>query len=148
MKRIKGVLLIGTFFAVAVLAVLATPGLSQAADATLVNIQPKGGENITGFQVDPETVTVTKNAIIVWMSSVPGIEIQVIFNEGKTCRDVTSVTDQKNPGFYMDAKNCYVTNFLPYCATSTLQFPEAGSFEYKVVNEDGKLQAKGAIIVK
>jgi hypothetical protein len=148
MKRIKGVLLVGTFFAVAVLAILATQGLSQAADATLVNIQPKGGDTVTGFQVDPETVTVTKNAILVWMSSVPGIEIQVIFNEGKTCRDVTSITDQKNPGFYMDAKNCYVTNFLSYCATSTLQFPEAGSFEYKVVNEDGKMQAKGVIIVK
>jgi hypothetical protein len=148
MKRIKGVLLVGIFFAVAVLAILATQGLSQAADATLVSIQPMGGDPITGFQVDPETVTVKKNAIIVWMSSVPEIEIQVIFNEGKTCRDVTSITDQKNPGFYMDAKNCYVTNFLSYCATSTLQFPEAGSFEYKVVNEDGKMQAKGVIIVK
>ena len=148
MTRIKSVLLVGTFLAVAVLAVLATQGLSQAADATLINIQPKGGEEITGFLVDPETVTVKKNAIIVWMSGVPEIEIQVIFNEGKTCRDVTSITDQKNPGFYMNAKNCYVTNFLSYCATSTLQFPEAGSYEYTVVNEDGKLKAKGTIIVE
>jgi len=30
----------------------------------------------------------------------------------------------------------------------TLQFPETGSFEYKVVNEDGKIQAKGVIIVE
>ena len=148
MSRIKGVLLVGTFFAVAVLVILTTRGISHAADATLVSIQPQGGDKVTGFLVDPETVTVKKNAIIVWMSGVPKIEIQVIFNEGKTCRDVTAITDQNNPGFYMNAKNCYVTNFLSYCATSTLQFPEAGSYEYTVVNEDGKMKAKGKIIVE
>ena len=148
MKGIKGVLLVGTFFIVAVLVFLVDQGITQAADATLIQIKPKGENKVTGFIVEPETVTVKKNAIIVWMSGVPEMEIQVVFNEGKTCRDVTVITDQQNPGFYMNAKNCYVTNFLSYCSTSTLQFPEAGSFEYVVVNEDGKLRAKGEIVVE
>ncbi len=147
MKKAKG-LMVGAFLITAILVFLANQGLSQAADATLIKIQPTGGEKVSGFNVDPEAITVKKNAIVVWMSFVPEMEIQVIFNEGKSCRDVTAITDQRHPSFYMNNKNCYVTNFLPYLASSTLQFPEAGAFEYKVVNEDGKLQAKGKIIVK
>ena len=147
MNKAKG-LMIGTFFITAILVFLANQGLSQAADATLIKIQPKGGETVTGFNVDPATVIIKKNAIVVWMSGVPEMEIQIIFHDGKSCRDVTSITNQHHPSFYMNTKNCYVTNFLPYCATSTLQFPETGTFEYKVVNEDGKMKAEGKIIVK
>ncbi len=147
MNKAKG-LMVGTFFITVILVFLANQGLSHAAEAKLVKIQPSGGEIVTGFTVDPGTITVNKNAIVVWMSGVPGMEIQIVFNEGKLCRDVTAVTNQNHPSFFMNPKNCYVTNFLPYCATSTLQFPDAGTFEYNVVNEDGKMQAKGKIVVK
>ena len=147
MNKAKG-LMVGMFLITAMLVFLAGQGLSQAADATLVKIQPKGGEDVSGFNVVPATVTVKKNAIVIWMSFVPQMEIQVIFHDGKTCRDVTQITDQLHPSFYMNSKNCYVTNFLPYLATSTLQFPEAGAFEYKVVNEDGSMKANGKIVVR
>ena len=91
--------------------------------------------------------TVTKDTIVVWLSGVPDIEVQIVFEEGKTCRDVTANPNLKVPGFFLDSKNCYVTSFLPYAATTTLQFVEAGTYEYEVVNADGKLKTKGKIVV-
>jgi hypothetical protein len=143
MRKMKGVYVVGT-----ILAVLLFAGQVLAADAQLIRIQPEGKDKITGFYADPPTVYIKKDSIVVWMSGVPGTEIQIIFNEGKTCRDVTANPNLKVPNFYMDSKNCYVTSFLAYCATTTLQFSEEGTFEYLVVTEDGKMKAKGTIIVK
>lgn len=147
MNKAKG-LMVGAFLITAILVFFANQGISQAADAKLIKIQAKGGDKVTGFYLDPATVTIDKNTIIVWMSGVPGREVQVVFQEGKTCRDITANPNTEVAGFYMDSKNCYVTSFLPYSATSTLQFPEVGHFEYKVVSEDGKMQAEGKVIVK
>jgi hypothetical protein len=143
MKKMKGMYVVWT-----ILAVLLFAGQVLAADAQLIRIQPEGKDKITGFYADPPTVYIKKDSIVVWMSGVPGIEIQIVFNDGKTCKDVTANPNLKQPGFYMDSKNCYVTTFLPYGDTTTLQFSEEGKYEYQAVTEDGKMQAKGTIIVK
>ena len=144
MKKVKGACVVWTILAV----LLFTAGQVLAADAKLIRIQPEGTDKVIGFYIDPPTVYIKKNDIVVWMSGVPGIEIQIIFNEGKTCKDVTANPNVKVPNFYMDAKNCFVTSFLPYFATTALQFSETGTYEYQVVNEDGKMKAQGKIIVK
>ncbi|SPD74572.1 exported hypothetical protein [uncultured Desulfobacterium sp.] len=144
MRKIKGICVVGAILAVLLIAV----GQLFAADAQLIRVQPEGKDKVMGIYIDPPTVYIKKNDIIVWMSGVPGMEVQIVFNDGKTCKDVTANPNLKVPNFYMDAKNCYVTSFLAYCATSTLQFSDPGTFEYKVVNEDGKMEAKGTIIVK
>jgi hypothetical protein len=143
MKKMKGMYVVWT-----ILAVLFFAGQVLAADAQLIRIQPEGKDKITGFYADPPTVYIKKDNIVVWMSGVPGIEIQIVFNDGKTCKDVTANPNLKEPGFYMDSKNCYVTTFLPYGDTTILQFSEEGKYEYQVVTADGKMQAKGTIIVK
>jgi hypothetical protein len=95
----------------------------------------------------PETVNVPKDTIIVWFNNIADQEVQVVFNEGKVCKDVTTNPNEKMASFSLTSRNCYVTSFLPYCATSTLQFPDVGKYEYKVVSADGKLEAAGAIVV-
>lgn len=117
-------------------------------DAKLIKIMPLLKENkITGFYLSPQVMDVKKDTIVVWLNGAPN-EIQVVFSEGKTCRDVTINPHVKQPGFFLDAKSCYTTSFLPYGATTTLQFVELGSYDYEVTTEDGKITTKGKIIVR
>ena len=123
---------------------LAHQSTASAAEAVLVKIQPVGEGTVTGLFVDPPTTTIDKNTIVIWMNGVPQQEVQVVFEEGKTCKDVTA-----NPmGFKLDATNCYVTTFIPYADTSSLQFPESGTFDYVVQTDGAKLRAKGKIEVR
>jgi hypothetical protein len=123
---------------------LAHQSTAVAAEALLVKIQPVGEGKVTGLFVDPPIANIDKNTIVIWMNGLPEQEVQVVFEEGKTCKDVTA-----NPmGFKLDATNCYVTSFIPYADTSSLQFPESGKFDYVVQTEGAKLRAKGKIEVK
>jgi len=118
-------------------------------NAELVKIMPDfKGKTVQGFHVDPAITNIKKGTMVLWMNGVPGQEVQVIFEDGKTCRDISANPSQKFPGFFLDARSCYVTSFLPYTGTSVLQFTEEGSYEYDVVTEDGKMNAKGQIVVK
>jgi len=150
MTKVKGLFMVGTILlGVSLLMFLVMPAVAQrSTDAALVKIEPDvQNDKVVGFLVDPATLYVKKNTIVVWMSGVDDTEVQVVFQDGKTCRDVTANPNLKIPGFFLDSKSCYVTSFLPYSATTTLQFVELGNYTYEVVTADGKLKAKGAIIV-
>ena len=148
MKR--RIFLIATILTVALGMFLVNSENAFTEEAALVKIwaQKESTPDKLGLRVDPVSLTIKKGTLVVWMNGVVGKEIQVVFEEGKTCRDVTANPNQKEPGFFLDVRDCYVTSFLPYTNTSTLQFPEVGSFNYKVMTEDGKMSAKGIIIVK
>jgi hypothetical protein len=121
----------------------------QASDAQLVKIMPEmKGDKVIGFTINPQVASIKKNTIVVWMNGISNQEVQLIFHEGKTCKDVTANPNLKMPGFFLDSKNCYSTSFLPYGTTSTLQFVDIGTYDYSVVTEDGKMSAKGKIIVQ
>lgn len=145
MKKI--LFLVFVFFAVAVGMMVANAGDTLAGEAEIVKIWAASEGDQKGIHADPAVLNVKKNTIVVWMNGVANKEVQVVFEDGKTCRDVTANPNIKQPGFFMDSKSCYVTSFLPYASTSTLQFPEAGDFEYKVMSIDGTLSAKGKIVV-
>jgi len=141
------------FLTVSVLAVglgmlLANTADIFAQEAAIVKIWTKTEGETKGIRVDPPLLTIEKNTIVVWVNGVPDTEVQIVFEEGKTCRDVTANPNLKHPGFFLDSKGCYSTSFLPYTETSTLQFPQVGSFEYKVVTTDGAMSGKGIIAVK
>ncbi len=119
-----------------------------AGEAAIVKIWAKTEGATKGIRVDPLALTVEKNTIVVWMNGIQDKEVQIVFEEGKTCRDVTANPNLKEPGFFMDSRGCYVTSFLPYASTSTLQFPEVGSFDYMVMTSDGTMSGKGKILVK
>jgi hypothetical protein len=121
----------------------------QASDAQLVKIMPEIKEDkVIGFYINPQVASIKKNTIVVWMNGISNQEVQLIFQEGKTCKDVTANPNFKMPGFFLDSKNCYSTSFLSYGTTSTLQFVDIGTYDYSVVTEDGKMSAKGKIIVQ
>lgn len=80
------------------------------------------------------------------MNGVIGQGIQVVFEEGKACKDVS--LSPKTSGFLLNAKSCYVTTFLSYAGTSSLKFTDTGTFEYTIVSEDGKVLTKGKIMVR
>lgn len=150
MKKAKISFLFGTILlAVTMMMFIAGPAIAQTyTSAALVKIEPVNeGDKLTGFLIDPATQYVKKNAIVVWLSGVPYTEVQIVFEEGKTCRDVTANPKTKLPGFFLDSRNCYVTSFLPYMSTTTLQFAEVGTYEYEVVTDDGKMKTKGKIVV-
>ena len=150
MNKAKISFLFGTILlAVTMMMFIAGPAIAQSStNAALVKIEANNKDGkLSGLLIDPVTRYVTKNTIVVWLSGVPENEIQIVFEEGKTCRDVTANPNMNIPGFFLDSKNCYVTSFLPYAATTTLQFVEVGTYEYEVVTEDGKMKTKGKIVV-
>ena len=124
---------------------LAAQGPTFGAEARLIKIQPVGEEKLVGFYLDPPTLQVDKETIVVWLSGVPKEDVQVIFMEGKTCRDVTA-----NPSEFQlnEKKGCYVTSFMGFAETSSLPFMESGTYRYYVATATGQIKARGTIIVR
>ena len=127
---------------------LLTPFISpvNAGDAVLVKIHSIGEEKPVAFFVNPTELYIDKGTIVVWLSGVRDQNIKVVFEDGKTCKDVTA--DNSANFFKLDVKGCYVTNFIPFAGTSTLQFTDSGIFEYVVLSQDDKIKASAKIIVR
>jgi hypothetical protein len=144
MKKLTG-LFLGSIILFVVSLGIFLASSAIAADAKLVKIQPVGEGKLVGFYLDPTVLTIEKNTIVVWLSGVQGEDIQVLFMEGKTCRDVTA-----NPKeFSLDkAKGCYVTSFMSFVETSSLQFVDSGTYRYYVATASGNIKAKGTIVVR
>jgi hypothetical protein len=96
--------------------------------------------------LDQPILFVPKGSIVIWLNGVEKHEVQVAFKDGKACQDV--VYSPKFKGFSLNAQSCFVTTFMPYAATSSLKFTDPGTFEYEVVTGDGKMTAKGKIVVR
>ena len=133
---------------------LASPAIAeQATEGHLIKIMPDfktdKADEVIGLHLDPSTLNIKKNSIAVWMNGAGGKELQVVFAESKTCKDVTAnprlVSDV--PSFFLGAKGCYSTTYLPYSETTALQFVNSGAYNYTVQTEDGKMIAEGKIIV-
>lgn len=132
-------------FSVLIITLLVNPSPSFAEDAQVVLIFKAKGDN-TELRLNPPDLYVKKGAIVIWMNSIVDEEVQVIFRDGKSCKDVSFSPSEK--GFSLDARSCYVTSFIPYASTSSLQFTDTGSFDYAISNLSGKINGKGKIIVR
>lgn len=147
MKTLKLYLLLGLVLTVAVNMVVFDRQIASAAEASLVRIWSPVEKEAEDFRIDPAVLKVEKNTIVLWMSGAKGQEIQIVFESGKVCRDVTANPNEEAPDFFLDAKNCYLSTTMSYAETTALEFPEAGTFEYTVRTNDGKVKAKGKIVV-
>lgn len=144
MKRGR-LLLVGFALAVAFGMVLGTHGVAVAQDAKLIKIHGVGDETLAGIFIDPETAYIKKDTIVVWLSGVKEQEVKVEFADGKKCKSVTAFS----VGFDLDKERwCYVTSYVPFAATSSLQFVDVGEYEYKVITKDGKISATGRLVVE
>ena len=147
MKALRLCLLLAVALTVALNMVVSDRQIASAAEARLVRIWSPGEDKPAGFRIDPEVLKVEKNTIVLWMSGAKGQQIQILFESGKVCRDVTANPNEEAPDFFLDAKNCYLSTVMSYAETTALEFPEAGTFEYTVQTNDGKVKAKGKIVV-
>jgi hypothetical protein len=125
---------------------ISTAFATNEPETVLVKINSsEGGDKLIP---SPETVNVNKNAIVVWMNAVSMREVKLIFEDGKTCQDVVLNPNMRIAGFFLDSKGCYSTSFMDYASTTSLQFPQSGTFEYKLLSEDGKMSGMGKVVVK
>ncbi len=150
MLKLKGLLHVGIIlFVLSMAFFLAGPANAEnAEDAHLIKIMPEfNGNALKGFHIKSQVTNIKKDDLVIWMNGVVAHEVQIIFKEGKICRDVTANPNFKQPKFFLDARNCYTTSFLKYSTTSTLQFVELGTYNYEIISEDGQMSAKGKIIV-
>ena len=137
----------GTSFRSAPMMTSTNSDIAPAKGEKLVKIEPIGKGNadrVAGIAIAPRTLHVKKNTIVVWKNAIPQREVEVVFQENKPCKDVAP---NPNALHFRTARSCFVTNYIPSADTSSLQFTEAGKFDY-MVTAGGKLQAKGDIIVQ
>lgn len=122
-----------------------TAGSLFAENASIIQIGKAAGET-KDLTLSPPELFVQKGTVVIWMNGIQGEEIQVVFKDGKACKDVSFSPEYK--GFSLDSKSCFVTSFIPYAATSSLQFTEKGTFDYTVSNATGRISGKGKVTVQ
>jgi len=145
MVRTGKFLLIGAVLVFAFGLVLGSQGVVSAQDAKLIKIHSVGEEKLAGLFIDPASAYIKKNTIVVWMSGVAQSSIKIEFADGKTCKSVTAHAVD----FDLDKERwCFVTSYVPFAATSSLQFTDVGEYVYKVITKDGKISATGKLIVE
>ena len=138
--------LVGIVLMLVVGLVLGASSNVLAEDAKLVKIHGVGGDQLVGIFIDPEVTYIKKNAIVVWLDGVVQQDIKIEFADGKKCK---SVTAYQSDLWDLDKERwCYVTSWASFSETSSLQFTEAGEYDYKVVSRDGKITAKGKLVVE
>ena len=123
---------------------LVAPNQLLAADASVIKIY-KSSKEEGKMVLDPPELYITSGTVVIWMNGFEGTELEVSFADGKACQDVTVSPAQW--GFKM-SKTCFVMSYIPYAATSSLKFTQAGTFKYTVTTMDGKTKTTGKIIVR
>lgn len=116
-----------------------------AMDASIIRIH-KTNKAKGGLFIQPPILYMTKGNVVIWMSWVQDEDIQIVFEDGKRCMDV-SYSPNKND-FSLNVKSCYVHNYLSYASTTSLKFLDTGTFEYSVHTKNKKEKTTGKIIVR
>jgi hypothetical protein len=138
----------GLVLMMAVGLVLGIQGNVCAQEAKLIKIHGVGGDSLKGFFIDPEITYLKKNSIVVWLDGVPQQDIKIEFADGKKCKSVTAFQSDFNLVDLDQDRWCYVTSWVSFAGTSSLQFTESGEYEYKVISKDEKVTATGKLIVE
>jgi hypothetical protein len=134
--------LVGSFVIATIIGLL-NLGKVSAQECRLIQVH--GRTEHPSIMIEPATAFLSKGDCVVWFNRVTAKEIQVVFEEGKRCVDVT-----KAPmGFSLNEQSCYVTSWLPFTGTSSLRFMEKGTYKY-VVKAKGMsdIRAEGQIVVE
>jgi len=139
-KRLIAVLGIG--FMVCMTFVLVNWGAISAQECRIVRLYGTAHPTTT-INIEPRIVQIAKGGCVVWSNWIREAEVQIVFEDGKKCDDMTDAAT----GFKLDAYNCYVTSFVTLGGTSSLRFNEEGKFYYEV-KAGGGIREIGKIIVK
>ena len=120
----------------------------MADDAMLIKIHGVGGDKLTGIFINPETAYIKKDTIVVWLDGVIQEDIKIEFADGKKCKSVTAYQSDFSLIDLEKERWCYVTSWVSFAGTSSLQFTESGEYEYKVYSKDEKVSATGKLVVE
>ena len=105
---------------------------------------PRPPAEIKMIFLEPDSVAIEAGTVVIWYNKSAGKEIKLSFESGKICKDTT----ESHFGFNLqEATNCFVTDWIPMGATSSLRFMEKGVYEYTVEGPGG-IKTKGKIEVK
>ena len=136
--------LIGAVLVIAFGLVIGSQSTVLAQDSKLIKLHAVGEEELAGIFIDPTDTYVKKDTIVIWLSGIKDQDIKIEFADGKKCKSVTAHA----VGFDLDKERwCYVTSFVPFAGTSSLQFTDMGEYLYKVYTKDG-ITASGRIVVE
>ena len=122
--------------------VLADWGAVGAQECRIIRLHGTAHPTTT-INIEPRIVQIAKGDCVVWSNWIREAEVQIVFEDGKKCDDMTDAAT----GFKLDAYNCYVTSFVTLGGTSSLRFNEAGRFYYEV-KAGGGMKEIGKIVVK
>lgn len=139
-KGLRGLLILALMVGVSL--VLAHWGPADAQDCRIIRLYGTAHPTTT-INIEPRIVHIEKGDCIIWSNWIREAEVEIVFEDGKKCDDMTDAAT----GFKLDAYNCYVTSFVSLGGTSSLRFNEAGSFYYEV-KAGGGAREIGKIVVK
>ena len=106
-----------------------------------------GGMSVSPLALEPKIAFINKGDCVVWFNRVYPEKVEIIFNDGKKCLDVT----KSSMGFTLNDKGCYATTWLPLAGTSSLRFMEKGTYKYVVKAKGimpGQNVEEGQIVVE
>lgn len=110
---------------------------ANADETRVVRIYGGSAGNVSSIRIEPQFITVSPGTVLIWNNWARASEVKVVFEEGKTCQDVT-----KAPmGFSLNAQNCFVTTWIQLGGTSSLRFMEKGVYKYTIQTSGGAKEA-------
>ena len=118
--------------------------VAEAWECRLIRINSGPGDSAEDLTLEPKTLWIDKGTCVIWINQARTTtpDVLIKFREGKKCEEVT-----ESPSGFNSVEGCYVTGVLPIGGTSSLQFTEAGTFEYQIESK-ASIKTKGKIVVK
>ena len=116
----------------------------QANDTRIIRIHTDFVDMKT-MRIEPNNIWVRPGTAIVF-SNWAGKDISITFKEGAKCDAAT----QAAVGFEYDAKtSCMITSqVIPNGGTASMQFTEAGTYDYEIETAGKQASEKGSITVR
>jgi hypothetical protein len=124
--------------------IVANWNTAVAEETRIIRLYGRAEHDLSKIIIEPQNLLINKGTVVLWMNWVKAGDVQIKFEDGKTCDDVTDAPSQ----FKMDIKGCYVTSWIKMGGTSSLQFNKKGTFKYTVERNDQGLKSTGTIVVR
>jgi hypothetical protein len=116
---------------------------AQAPEGKIIKIEASDNKTLTGIIINPDKISVKKDTILIWLNSISGHDINIIFEDRKKLEK--SIADPM--GFSINSRGYFSADYLPHIATASLRFIKPGSYSYSATSRDGKVTANGTIVV-
>lgn len=120
------------------------PQQSNSQECRIITILGGATAQTQELILSAPSLVVQKGDCVVWFNRARANEVKVSFENGKTCQNLTDAPF----GFKIDdAKDCYVTSWIPFGGTSSLRFVKKGALNYTVETAGG-IKTTGKILVQ